>query len=532
MNKILIGVLCLIMNSSTSAQTKKFQFKIGSEYELPKRTKDLSFLGNETDGIVNLSVKREELYITRFNPKTLVQTDERAISIPEATGNMMSEIAVDFGNNFYWIRSDWNRDQRKELLYATIIDVKKGKLNEKDITLIEANKLGVNRMRTDLDNARQYSKYQFNFDADQKKLLVSYRLAPEIRNDKNSYDKLGIHVFDETLQEIWGNEFTMPYTEKRMDNLDYAVDANGNAYLLAKVYNSEDRKEKDKSTGNPDYQLEVFKFSKNNTKPEQAKISLNENFIQEASLLENTSHEMIIACTYSKSAKSKSTEGIFLGVLNAGQVGNYKKGYYKFPVEELQKFETNRKRRKIEKDEDYEIPNLQVRNIIVEKDGSIFIACEEEYFDRRTTGTSSSGYSTKTIYYYEDILGIKIDAAGNFVWMRKVPKRQKGTNTTETLGFKLISDETGYYFLYLDNKKNEHIQEDETPSTHVAGFGGQVMVSKVDNKGAITKELVFDTRDEDIMLSPDQFKKINTNQFIGRAKVKKTLFKPVLITMN
>ncbi|MFT3946262.1 MAG: hypothetical protein QM763_04740 [Agriterribacter sp.] len=530
MRKFLLLALC-IPGCTLYAQSKKFQFKTGSEYELPKRTQDLTFLGNEKDGIVNLSVKREALYITQFNPQTLTQTDERVVNIPEATGNMMSETAVHFGNNFYWIRSDWNRDQRKELLYATAVDVKKGKLNDKYITLIEANKLGVNRMRTDVDNDRQYSKYQFNFDADQKRLLVSYRLAPEIRNDKNSYDRLGIHVFDENLQKIWGNEFTMPYTEKRMDNLDYAVDANGNGYLLAKVYNSEDRKEKDKS-GNPDYQLEVFKFSNNKPKPEQAKISLNEYFIQEASLLENTFHEMIIACTYSKSAKNKSTEGVFLGVLNSGEIGNYKKGYYRFPVEELQKFETNRKRRKIEKDEEYEIPNLQVRNIIVEKDGSIFIACEEEYFNVRTTGTSSSGYSTKTIYYYEDILGIKIDAAGNFIWMRKVPKKQKGTNTTETLGFKLISDETGYYFLYLDNKKNEHIQEDETPATHVAGFGGQVMVSKIDNNGTITKELIFDTRDEDIMITPKQFKKINNNQFIGRAKIRKTLFKPVLITMN
>ena len=46
------------------------------------------------------------------------------------------------------------------------------------------------------------------------------------------------------------------------------------------------------------------------------------------------------------------------------------------------------------------------------------------------------------------------------------------------------------------------------------------------------EELIFDTRDEDVMIFPTEFDKINGNQFIGRAKIKKTLFKPVLITMQ
>ena len=64
------------------------------------------------------------------------------------------------------------------------------------------------------------------------------------------------------------------------------------------------------------------------------------------------------------------------------------------------------------------------------------------------------------------------------------------------------------------------------------GYGGQVMVSKIDNAGLITKELLFDTREEDIMIFPADFDRINGNQFIGRARLKKNLFKPLLITAN
>lgn len=538
MKKILAITICALV-STCYAQSKKFQFTLGSEYGLPKKTEDLSFFGNEKDGIVNLSLKKEQLFITRFNPKTLTQTDERVIEIPEATKNMVSEIVVDFNNNYFWLRSDWNKDAQKEALYATQIDVKNGRLAGKDQKLIEANRMGSAGYATNgFYSAKKVGKYDFNYDADHKKLMISYRLVPEERKDKNSFDRLGIHVFDENMQKIWGNEFTMPYTEKRMDNEDFAIDANGNAYLLAKVYDSDSRKEKDKETGNPAYHLEVFKFTQNSQQVIHATVSLDQYFIQETSLIENAMHDMVIACTYSKNAKGKGTEGIFLGILNAdGKVSSYKKGHYKFPVGELQKFESRRKQRKIEKNDDYEAPNLRVRNIIVEKDGSVLLACEEYFVKVHTSyssgpgGAMSSSRTTYT-YHYDDILASKIDASGNFLWMRKIPKRQQGTRGRGTMSFKLISDETGYYFLYLDNKKNEKMEDDDTPAKHVDGAGGQVMEAKVDNNGKVTKEIVFDTRDEDIMIFPADFDKINNNQFIGRAKIKKNLFQPVLITMK
>ena len=98
------------------------------------------------------------------------------------------------------------------------------------------------------------------------------------------------------------------------------------------------------------------------------------------------------------------------------------------------------------------------------------------------------------------------------------------------MSFKLISDATGYYFLYLDNIKNMNLADNDVPKYHVDGAGGQVIVSKLDNAGVRSKELLFDTRDEDIMIFPGDFDRINGNQFIGRARVKKNLYQPLLIT--
>jgi hypothetical protein len=517
----------------TQGQSKKFTFKLGAEYGLPRKTEDLAFFGNDRDGIVNLSLKKEEINIIRFDPKTLSQTSEKRIELPDVSRNFTSEEVIDFNNDYFWLHSDWDKGTEKELLYYDKIDVGSGKITVTNHKLHETTKIAGKTTMTGFYKYKTTGKYDYNYDADHKKLLVSYRLFPLERNDKKNYDKIGLQVFDEHLNKLWGNEFTMPYTEAIMDNSDYSIDAKGNAYLLAKVYDSDSRREKDKSTGKPAYHFEVLKFSKDNKQIVHTPISVDDYYIKETTLIENPFHEMIIACTYSKKSKGNGTDGIFLAMLDQnGKVIKYKNGYYEFPLAELEKFESARSKRKMERKDDYESPNLKVRNVLVETDGSVFIACEE-YYVVTNSYTDSRGSTTYSYtYYYEDMLGARINAAGTFEWLRKIPKKQKGSAGRGTMSFKLISDESGYYFLYLDNKKNMDLAEDEVPKYHVDGYGGQVVVARLDNKGVLSKELLFDTREEDVMIFPADFSKINGNQFIGRARLKRNLFQPLLITVN
>jgi len=547
--KHLIVAVATLLTTACFAQNNKFTFKLGTEYELPRKSEDLSFFGNEKDGIVNLSLKKEELSIVKFNGKTLDQSSEKVIELPEATKNFNSEIVTEFKNgNYFWIHSDWDKDSKIEALYYDKLDVSGAKLTASDTKLFETTRLTGDLTTTGLYQFKVDNKYKFNYDADGKKLLVSYRLWPEEKNDKKNYDKIGLQVFDDNMKKLWGGEFTMPYTEQIMDNSDISIDGNGNAYMLAKVYDSEKRKEKDKETGMPAYHYELLKFVKGSNKIISAILSLDDYFIHETSLVENLQHEMIIACTYSKKSNKRSasngTDGVFLATLDQNnKVVKFKNGYYEFPLADLQKFESARTKRKMDKKDDYEAPNLVVRNIAIESDGTVMMVLEEYYKVVNRTFDSRGQVRTYTTFYYEDIIAGKINAAGQFEWLRKIPKKQKGSTTSfsnainynlpGTMGFKLINDATGYYFLYLDNKKNMDITEDEVPKYHVDGAGGQVVVSKLDNAGVITnKELLFDTREEEVRVYPAKFTRINGSQFIGRAQVKKNRYQPLLITVK
>jgi len=532
--KYVLIIAFAVLSTTGFAQSKKFSFKLGSEYELPRKSDDLAFFGNDKDGIINLSLKKDELNISRFDPKTLNQTTEKTIELPELTKNFNSEEIVDFGTDYFWIHSDWDKSSETESLYYDKIDVVSGKITVSNKKMFDAGRIsGSGAAMTGFYRYKVTNKYQFNYDAENTKLLVSYRLTPEEKNDKKSYDKIGMYIYDNQMNKLWSNEFTMPYTEQIMDNIDFSIDGNGNAYMLAKVYDSEKRKELDKETGKAGYHYEVLKFTKDSKKVINTTIEIEDYFIRVATLVENSLHDMVISCTYSKKSKGSGTDGIFLAIMGQdGKINKFKKGYYEFPLEELEKFESARSKRKMERKKDYEAPNLSVRNILVEADGSVFIALEE-YYVVTTTYTDSRGRTTtSTTYYYEDMLGAKINASGNFEWLRKVPKKQRGSRGRGTMSFKLVSDATGYYFMYLDNKKNLELEEDEVPKYHLDGYGGQVMVSKLDNQGVLTREIVFDTREEDVMFFPAQFARINRNQFIGRAKLKKGGYKPLLITVN
>ncbi len=536
---LLIATLISGLAGFAQTQSKKFSFKIGEEYEVPKRSQDLGFYGTQSAGIVNLFLKKEILTIFNFDPKSMGQSGEKEIEL-DVTRNYNNEGVVNIGNKFYWLHSDWDKSAKEEALYYDKIDVKTGKIIEGNKKILTSSKIA-----GDYGNAtnrvgmwgyssfgKTVNKYELNYDANNTHLLVSYRLFPEEKNDKKNYDKIGMYVYDQNMAKLWNNEFTMPYTEAIMDNLDFTIDANGNAYMLAKVYDDEKRNEKDKETGKPGYHFEVMKFTADK-KMQQYPVSLDNYFIREASLVENSVHDIVLSCTYSKRSKGLGTDGVFLAMLDQnGKVVKFKDGYYEFPLAELEKFEKARTRKKMEKTDDYEAPNLKVRNIVVEKDGSVFLALEEY---RLVITSSYNGRTTSTTYtyYYEDMLGIKIDSKGNFLWMRKLPKKQRGVNSYQTLGYKLVSDSTGYYFLYIDNKKNVDLEEDEAPKYHENGYGGQVMVAKVDNNGVVSKELLFDTREEDLMVMPRLFKKIDGNRYIGRATIKGPgAFKPLLISVN
>lgn len=72
--------------------------------------------------------------------------------------------------------------------------------------------------------------------------------------------------------------------------------------------------------------------------------------------------------------------------------------------------------------------------------------------------------------------------------------------------------------------KNLDIQENLSPYLQFSD-NGTVMVSKIDNRGKLSKEILFDARKKELVVFPDDFKKINSGNFIGKGYVEKQTYR-------
>jgi len=181
--------------------------------------------------------------------------------------------------------------------------------------------------------------------------MVTYRKKPQEKKDARSYDLIGMFVFDENMDEIWGDEVKMPYTEKKMDNVDYAVDKKGNSYILARVYsdNSTDLKKRKSEVAN--YHMEILRVPANSKDIkskdiEKTVIKIKDKFIQSISLYEGPEDYMLCAGFYNKGKNLTGANGVFQ--FKIGVEGDlYDTKSYEFPQKMLNQYMTAKDQKRI-----------------------------------------------------------------------------------------------------------------------------------------------------------------------------------------
>lgn len=137
---------------------------------------------------------------------------------------------------------------------------------------------------------------------------------------------------------------------------------------------------------------------------------------------------------------------------------------------------------------------LQLRQIIIQNDGSLLIVGEQYYIETKV----SVGYqysNVQIIYHFNSILVTKIDNLGQLAWMKKLPKQQKGMTGMSGMSYKYMAGEGCHYFLYLDNVKNMKLEADKSAKQHINGLGGYLTAYKLnDADGDVSKISILNTK--------------------------------------
>ena len=508
-------------------------FKWGEEYELPKRFEDLGFIGNSTDGYLQIGHRdHEALSFQKFDTK-LHFTGEQETDISNLPRDYTNEFFTQLGNKYYWFFSTYEKSEDAESLYAQEVDLKTGTVKGAARRILTTSKLTGTLEMHSLFSAKLTDKWNFYFSFDKKKLMIEYRKKAE-RGDDNRNSIFGFNVFDESLTKLWGREVRMPFEERRgSGNGDYQVDSRGNIYTVVKVYDDErgDRR-------HPNYRFEVLRFSKDDVAIKHIPFRFTDKFVSTATITEDPTGAIIVAGYYSNLRNSESSDGAFLLKLDesTGELANVKKGTYAFPVDVLRQFESARTRRRLErreeKDKDVEAPHLVLRDVVNNPDGSIQIFGEEYYVQVVTTYTGRSTHTTY-IYHYDDIMAMTLNADGTLRWVRKIPKAQSNSGSPGgEMVYKEYTFGTDTYFFFMDRESNLELDPDHAPDVHNERARGILAAVKIDKDGKMQKQMVYDGREEKVRLTPTDFDEVGNNQLIVRGRARRRESQAALITFH
>lgn len=393
-----------------------------------------------------------------------------AIDLIEEKG-FQFEYIIEIKDKLYFFYSIYDRVSVTEQLFVRSINKQEGGFDSEGKLLVSVNKKISGFSGT-------AGKFAIDVASDRDVFAIKYRYAPEVKDDSKNTDVIGMHVFDSNLDKLWDNDFVMPYTESRMDNLDFSVDSKGNGFFLIRKYKEEVTR---KNSQDPNNQTYAFLIADGSGAFNEVEFSLGDYLIADVYMKENINGDMICAGYYSK-PRSYGKDGTFVSILDSK--GNLTEPrLYEFSLEFIKKYNriSERGKAKMEKSDEngnLALANLRMRDVKVLSDGGIVLAGEVFYI---TTYTDSKG-NTHTTYHYDDVILVKINADGELGWMEKFPKK----STFES--FRLMTSDRYCYVLFIDNSRNEFMSEDGVVEKDLKGSYG-VTAHRVDNLSGERKYL-------------------------------------------
>ena len=494
MKKLLsLTAIILLFNLQSNAQvklSKDFSYEVSKPYKVVDGMK--SYFSRDGE-ILAVKYGRGKFHFQKFSGEKL---NEVKHNIVEKGEGFTPESYIEYAGHYYFFFSRWNKAQGTEQLFVREIDFDKANWAGKERLLIKVKGkiAGGFNFGTLLLSSTLSAKGKFNFDKsyNEKRFIVQYRMNPKTKSDAINKDVIGMHVYSPNMEEVWSKQVEMPYTEKKMNNVGYTIDEKGNTYILAEVFRTDKAKKIIK--GKLNYDLELIRVNADDQSLSSFKIQLKDKFIKNINFYEGKDGGITIAGYYGNSPRS-GTDGIFLYKLDEdGELAN--ESTYEIPVDVMKLYMSDRAQGRMEKkdgEKDYSMPNMVLREIVYGDDGSITLFGEKYYVVSHYN--SKTGQTTYT-YYYQEILAARIDADNELVWMKKLPKNQKGSSPRGGMGYYVIDQKDYQYVLFLDNVKNIELPMNKYPKTHVDGRGGFLTGFKIDKETGKTEKIsILDTKD-------------------------------------
>ncbi|PZF74803.1 hypothetical protein DN068_00985 [Taibaiella soli] len=467
----------LLSQSRISAQSAANDFKYSWSDDVVYTPDFLK--GNDKDGYIHVgSYERNQITVRHFDNQ-LHHDAEFSFTPPDIAKEFTLHKLLNLGGKTYMLYSSFNKSEEKEKLFVQELDSKTGKLTG-EVRLLASSDIKILPNYEGSNNwlfGKLPEKWWVFVSNDQSKIMIQYRLRPEHINDKVNSDKIGFIVLDAQLKELWSKVITMPYTESRMNNENYHVDNDGNAYVLAKIFPAGE------GNKSPNFRFEILKYSKDADQVTKIPFSVSGKFANSVEIGETADNKVFVTGFYSSRSRMNSAEGFYLFKLNdlADTVGKTQKWMHAFGKDAMSTDKDD--------DEDSGPINLELHQVVTLPDGAIQLIGEERSSYVSQAPGSSAGHSST---YCNSLLVMQINKDGVVDWMTPIRKKQKSNGLqTDNLSFSSFHKNGNSYIFFMNNEDNLERSASARQKLYKGGQQGALECLKIDAKGTVAAPVII-----------------------------------------
>ncbi len=485
-NIIICIVIFFTAYSSYSQNTPKSRvsLKWSKEYPLQKnyRGAETIIVGKGDSSFFTLNSG----YLTKYN-NDLTQEKTLKLKTEDESGKRQFE-ELFFGKNdkAYFLTSQEKDKEKMKSIYLEVIDKNALKSTGSAYKLAETPY-----------NVRDYHRNvpraieKKTTNEGHLKLLTSndsskhvLMLLSILDFSKNEKEKFSINVFDENMKPLWNNSVALPYDDELFEIALTKVSNDGAVYIVGKIYNE---KADDSKKGKPNYKYVIYKYSKTSNNPEIVEIDAKDKFINNLIGTIDANGDFTLNGFYSNK-EPNDADGIFFLTLDAKtnsiKVQNYQK--FKF-IKEVP--ETKKKK---DTSEDYEYPNMVLKEVIKRDDGNTILISEIIFDSYTTRGSSNTGMIYHQTYFYS-IYVISMNPKGEINWSEQVHKYQVSNGVRRFMSYGVIINDKIHLVFNDDvsNLKNNRFADDSAVEPFTGEKNSAVVMVSFDDKGKFSEKTIF-----------------------------------------
>lgn len=505
MKKLLFSAFVLLLSALCFSQTPiKTNVEFGNGKGAHFGVVD-TYLGNDENNMYFITI--ESVSFSDIPPKNIVKVSkdlvvqEKYYFKKKNKGKINGLVHAYMADSIYCFISSYDSKKKTNSLILQAFDINTWEFSPYSKTLIEIN--------TEKGGRGNKGHYSFEYSQDSSKMAI-YFTPPESKD----YKSFGFYVFDNNMNEIWNNEYTLPYLEKNYDPVEIEVSNKGDIFLMG--YNFEEEQDVDNVIkGKKTYRYSIFKFSENGTQKDEYELNNDEYFLGDMFISIADNEDLFCSGFYS-THREHSPSGSYMMVVD-GNSGEIKTQKYTAFSHDLYRQMLHPKlikifEKKVKNEEVLRYDDLLIKEIIKKDDGGVILIGEVEYVRRKMKGTKIT-----KLYNYGDIVVVSFDKEGNVIWERKLPKAQETVVQNRSYAsFSTLVYKDNVIFFYNDVDDNLNFDGTKTLKNPFDAFMSNIALFMVtiDKDGNIAKDIIVTKKEFKLYTIPTVTHQITEDEAI------------------